>query len=72
MLHTCEKMKEKGWNVTFLPVNREGQVSPSDVRRAIRKETGLISVMAANNEVGTIQPLEEIGEIAFFPCDSFH
>ncbi|MDD6212863.1 MAG: cysteine desulfurase family protein [Clostridiales bacterium] len=64
VLHTCEKMKEKGWNVTFLPVNREGQVSPADVRRAIRKETGLISVMAANNEVGTIQPLEEIGEIA--------
>ena len=50
--------------VTVLPVDREGIVNPEDVRRAIRPETVLITIMLANNELGTIEPIEEIGKIA--------
>jgi len=63
--HTCEQLEKYfGFGVTYLPVDRYAMVDPEDVRRAIRDDTVLISVMAANNEVGTIQPIAEIGKIA--------
>ena len=62
---TCEQLEKYfGFEVTYLPVDRYAMVDPEDVRRAIRDDTVLISVMAANNEVGTIQPIAEIGKIA--------
>jgi len=63
--HTCEQLeREFGYEVTYLPVDAHGQVDPDDVGRAITDRTILISIMYANNEVGTIQPISEIGEIA--------
>ena len=64
VLHSCEALERQGVEVTYLPVNREGLVDPANVKRAIRPETVLITVMHANNEIGTIQPIEEIGRIA--------
>jgi cysteine desulfurase len=55
--------KKEGFEVTRLPVNSEGRVSPDDLKKAIRADTILVSVMAANNEIGTIQPFEELGAI---------
>lgn len=63
-LEPCRFLEREGWRVTYLPVDRYGMVNPDDVREAITGETVLISVMHANNEIGTIQPLKEIGEIA--------
>ena len=63
--HTCEQLeREYGYQVTYLPVDRYGLVDPADVAAAIRDDTVLISIIYANNEVGTIQPLAEIGAIA--------
>src|SRR5271170_7691026 len=64
VLHAAERLQERGIDVTFLPVSGEGRVDPDDVRRALRPNTRLISVMMANNETGVIQPVEEIGRIA--------
>jgi cysteine desulfurase len=64
VLETCQALERQGIEVTWLPVSREGLVDPEDVRRAIRPETVLISVMHANNELGVIEPVEEIGAIA--------
>jgi cysteine desulfurase len=64
VLHAAERLRDRGLDVTFLPVSREGQVDPDDVRRALRPNTRLISVRMANNETGVIQPVEEIGRIA--------
>ena len=64
VLHTAERMRERGIEVTFLPVDSAGVVSPDDVRGALRPNTCLISVMMANNEIGTMQPVAEIGAIA--------
>lgn len=64
ILHTCKYLEKKGFQVTYLEVDKEGRVSPEAVRSAIRPDTILISVMFANNEIGTIQPIEEIGELA--------
>ncbi len=63
-LHTCQYLERQGCQVVYLPVDRHGTVDPSDVKRAITDKTVLISIMHANNEVGTIQPIGEIGEIA--------
>ncbi len=60
----CEALQERGVEVTFLPVNSAGVINPEDVRRALKPETVLISIMHANNEIGTIQPIAEIGRIA--------
>ena len=60
----CKHLALLGWKITFLPVDSYGAVNASDVEDSIRKDTVLITVMHANNEVGTIQPIEEIGEIA--------
>ena len=57
-------LMEKGWDITFLPVDQHGLLDPDDVKKAVRKDTVLISVMHANNETGTIQPVEIIGRIA--------
>jgi cysteine desulfurase len=64
VLHAAERLHERGIDVTFLPVSREGRVDPKDVRRELRSNTRLISVMMANNETGVIQPIQEIGRIA--------
>jgi cysteine desulfurase len=64
VLNACQALETQGVSVTYFPVDREGRVHPESVRRAIRPETVLITVMHANNELGTIQPLEEIGHIA--------
>ncbi len=64
VLHTCEYMEKQGYEVTYLPVDEFGIVSVEDVKKAIRPDTALITIMAANNEIGTIQPIAEIGKIA--------
>jgi cysteine desulfurase len=64
VLNGCQAAEKQGACVTYLPVDRQGLVAPESVRRAIRPETSLITVMHANNELGTLQPLEEIGRIA--------
>jgi cysteine desulfurase len=63
-LNPCIYLMELGANVTILPVDSFGRVSPDDVRKAIRPETGLISIMLANNETGTLEPVKEIAAIA--------
>jgi cysteine desulfurase len=64
VLHTCKDLEKQGFNVTWLKVSDSGLVDPEEVRRALRPETVLISIMHANNEIGTIEPIEEIGKIA--------
>src|SRR5574341_389227 len=64
VLDTCKRLEREGCQVTYLPVDTTGLVDPADVERAIRKDTVLISIMAANNEIGTLQPIAEIGRIA--------
>lgn len=64
VLHTCRNLEKKGFDVTYLDVDRDGLVSIQDLKDAIRPDTILISVMYANNEIGTIEPIEEIGELA--------
>ena len=64
VLEPCRFLEREGWKITYLPVTGDGMVDPDDVKRAITGETILISVMHANNEIGTIQPLREIGLIA--------
>ncbi|HXG33347.1 MAG TPA: cysteine desulfurase family protein [Bryobacteraceae bacterium] len=63
VLATCAQLEREGVEVTYLPVSSEGLVDPDDVRRALRPETVLVSVMHANNEIGVIQPLSEIARI---------
>jgi cysteine desulfurase len=64
VLHTCRVLEQRGVSVTYLPVGRGGVLEPEDVRRALRPETVLISVMRANNETGALQPIQEIARIA--------
>ncbi len=64
VLHTLEFLEKQGFSVTYLPVDAEGKVSVSDVKSALRDDTVLITIMMANNEIGTIQPIAEIAEIA--------
>jgi cysteine desulfurase len=63
ILDTCKRLEKEGFEVTYLPVNKEGLVDPEQVRAAITDKTILVSVMLANNEIGTVQPLEAIGKI---------
>lgn len=64
ILHTCEYLESKGFEVTYLPVDEYGIISLEDLKSAIRDDTILISVMFANNEIGSVQPIAEIGKIA--------
>lgn len=64
VLHTCEYLEKRGFEITYLEVDRDGLVNPEDVRAAVRPDTILISVMFANNEIGTVEPIEEIGALA--------
>lgn len=72
VLHAAEKLRERGAEVTFLPVSGDGVVNPQDLRRAIQDNTKLISIMMANNETGAIQPVSEIGRIAAEADIYFH
>ncbi len=72
VLRTCKFLETQGFNVTYLPVSKEGMVSPADAEKAITSKTILISIMHANNEIGTIQPIEEIGKIAKEKNIPFH
>jgi cysteine desulfurase len=64
VLRTCDDLEREGFRVTFLPVDASGQISPDDVRRHIDEGTILISIMAANNETGVLQPISEVGALA--------
>ncbi len=64
ILHTCEYLEKRGFEITYLNVDRDGLISLDELKAAIRSDTILISVMFANNEIGTIEPIAEIGEIA--------
>src|SRR5438105_156838 len=75
VLDTCKALEKRGIKVTYLPVAKDGLVSPDDVRKAITDKTILISIMMANNEIGVIHPVAEIGKIAkekgiLFHCDA--
>ena len=72
VLHACKHLEEMGCEVTYLPVDGRGLVDPDDVRRALRPNTKLISIMMANNETGVLQPVEEIGKIAAEADVYFH
>jgi len=64
LLEPCRFLESRGWEVTFLPVDSQGIIDPDDVRRSIREDTVLVSIMHANNEIGTMEPIAEIGRIA--------
>ncbi len=64
VLHTLESLEKQGFEVTYLPVDEHGKISISDLKAAIRPDTTLITIMMANNEIGTIEPISEIGAIA--------
>lgn len=64
ILHTCEYLEKRGFEITYLNVDRDGLIDLEELKAAIRPDTILISVMFANNEIGTIEPIEEIGAIA--------
>ncbi len=76
VLHPYKRLEKLGYEATYLPVDRFGLVNPDDVRKALRKDTILVSIMHANNEIGTIQPIEEISKVikenskAYFHTDA--
>jgi cysteine desulfurase NifS len=72
VLGTCRFLERIGCDVTYLPVDGDGLVSPADLRAAIREDTAIVSIMAANNEVGTVQPIEELCSIAHQRDVLFH
>lgn len=63
VLHTCAALEKEGFEVTYLPVDSEGLISPEQVKDAIRENTALVTIMYANNEIGTIEPIEEIAKV---------
>ena len=75
VLHTCETLEKEGFEVTFLPVDENGQIRIEDLKNAITDQTILVTIMAANNEIGTIMPIKEIGDVCKehnvpFHCDA--
>ncbi len=72
VLHAMKSLEKEGFEVTYLDVNSSGIVNPSDLAAAIRPDTTLVSVMYANNEIGTIQPIRELGKICNEKCLVFH
>ncbi len=72
ILHTCEALAKEGFEVTYLPVDSEGFVDPKELEKVLRPDTILVSIMHANNEIGTIEPIEELGEICRQRGVAFH
>ncbi len=72
VLHACHKLERDGFEVTYLPVNEKGIISIDDVKRALRDDTILVTLIFGNNEVGTLQPIKEIGELLKDHLASFH
>ncbi|MFQ6097674.1 MAG: cysteine desulfurase family protein, partial [Armatimonadota bacterium] len=72
VLHPCQQLERCGFEVTYLPVDKDGLVDPESVRQALRDDTILVTIMHANNEVGTIEPIAEIGEIVKERGVTFH
>ena len=72
VLNSCKRLEDLGCTVTYLPVDARSRVDPDDVRRALRPQTKLVSIMFANNETGVLQPLQEIGKIAAEADVYFH
>ena len=72
ILHTCQQLEREGFTVTYVPVDEQGVVKLDELEAAITPETTLITIMAANNEIGTIQPIAEIGKIAKAHGIRFH
>ena len=72
VLHTCEYLEKQGFEVTYIPVDSKGLINPEDVRNAIREDTALVTIMYANNEIGTIQPIEEIAAVCHEKNVLFH
>src|SRR5438874_5255759 len=72
VLNSCKQLQASGCEVTYVPVDGDGRVNPDDVRRALRTNTRLITIMMANNETGVLQPVEEIGKIAAEADVYFH
>ena len=72
ILHSAKALEKQGWALTILPVDADGLVDPAAVEAAIRPDTVLVSIMAANNEIGTIEPLEAIGEVCHRHGVLFH
>ncbi len=72
VLHTCEFLEKHGFEITYLPVDEYGTVSPSELEKAITDKTVLVSIMFANNEIGTIEPIKELAEVAHKHGICFH
>lgn len=72
VLNACEKLEKEGFDVTYLPVNDQGVISILDVKDALREDTILVTIMLGNNEVGTLQPVKEIGELLKDHTATFH
>lgn len=72
VLHTCEYLEKKGYEVTYLDVDENGLIQPAELEKAIRPDTILVSIMFANNEIGTIEPIKELGAIAHKHGVLFH
>ncbi|MEE1042558.1 MAG: cysteine desulfurase NifS [Clostridia bacterium] len=72
ILHTCEYLEKQGFEITYLPVDENGLVNPEDLESAITEKTILVSIMFANNEIGTIQPIKELAQIAHNHNVYFH
>lgn len=72
VLHACEKLQKEGFEITYLPVDQTGRVCIEDVQAALREDTILVTVMFGNNEVGTIQPIAEIGQLLKDHQATFH
>jgi cysteine desulfurase len=72
LIDSCRELEKRGWSVSYVDVDTEGRIDPEAVAGAIRPDTALVSIMAANNEIGTIQPVREIGRIARARGVPFH
>lgn len=72
VLHTCQYLEKLGWHVTYLPVDREGLINAQAVKDSLQEDTVLVSVMYANNEVGTIMPIEQIATVTYEKGIAFH